>query len=84
MARFFRLGAIMDLGELIFGIFLVAGTYVGSAIFAIILFRLFFPLKTKVLSFDDLYLSSIEKKGRSSTKNSVSVFPRVVERVGNG
>lgn len=64
----------MDLGEVIFGIFLVAGTYFGSAVFAIILFRLFFPLKTKVQSFDDLYLSSLEKKESTSTKNTVTVF----------
>jgi hypothetical protein len=64
----------MDFGEVIFGVLLVTGTYVGSAVFAIILFRLFFPLKTKVQSFDDLYLSSLEKKESSSTKNTVTVF----------
>jgi hypothetical protein len=82
MARFFQRGGIMDLGEVIFGILLVTGTYVGSAVFAVILFRLFFPLKTKVRSFDDLYLSSLGKKESSSTKNSVSVLSAVQEGVG--
>lgn len=75
VARFFRFGRIMDLREVIFGIFLVTGTYVGSAVFAIILFHLFFPLKTKVRSFEDIYLKTSEKNESSSTKNTVPVLP---------
>lgn len=65
----------MDLREVILGIFLVTGTYVGSAVFTIILFNLFFPLKTKVRSFDEIYLKASRKNESSSTKSTVPVLP---------
>ena len=75
VARFFQSGAIMDLREVILGIFLVTGTYVGSAVFTIILFNLFFPLKTNVRSFDEIYLKASRKNESSSTKSTVPVLP---------
>jgi hypothetical protein len=34
--------------EIMLGILVIAGSYMGSAAFAIVLFRIFFPLKTKM------------------------------------
>jgi hypothetical protein len=63
----------MDMGELIFGIFLITGTYVGSAVFAIVLFKLFFPLKAKAeKEVKPSYFPGVREK--SSTKNTVPVL----------
>lgn len=63
----------MDMGELIFGIFLITGTYVGSAVFAIILFKLFFPLKAKPAEDSKIYYSAGNREN-SSTKNTVPML----------
>jgi hypothetical protein len=63
----------MDMSELIFGIFLITGTYVGSAVFAIVLFKLFFPLKAKPEKEHKLSYPPGEQEN-SSTKNTVPVL----------
>lgn len=63
----------MDIGEVIFGIFLITGTYVGSAVFAIILFRLFFPLKAKTAGKNNLNYSPGDREN-SSAKNTVPIL----------
>jgi hypothetical protein len=60
--------------DLISGIFLIACTYIGSALFAIVLFRLFFPLKTKVVGQNKLDYSYTKDKENSSTKNEVQLM----------
>lgn len=60
--------------DLIFGIFLIGGTYIGSAAFAILLFRIFFPLKTKTLAENKLTYSFSGNRENSSTKNRVHLL----------
>jgi hypothetical protein len=61
--------------DLILSIFLVAGTYVCSAGFAILLFRIFFPLKTRSLEVGKLTVTANKNKWRNaSTKNKVPLF----------
>mgnify|MGYP003579113269 CR=1 FL=1 len=68
------------MGDLISGILLIAGTYAGSALFAIVLFRIFFPLKTRAVQENKLTFSyTKEKTAKSSTKNKVHLL-----RVGDG
>jgi hypothetical protein len=70
---FFRLRWIMDMGELILGIFLITGTYVGSAAFAIILFRLFFPLRAKTAEKSNLNHLTGDRQN-SLSKNTVPIL----------
>lgn len=61
--------------DLILSIFLIAGTYMCSAGFAILLFRIFFPLKTKSLEVGKLTFSANRNKWRStSAKVKVPLF----------
>ena len=62
--------------DLISGIFLIAGSYVGSALFAIVLFRIFFPLKTRVVEEENKLTFSYtrNKTENSSTKNKVHLL----------
>jgi hypothetical protein len=65
----------MDMSGFIFGIFLITGTYVGSAVFAIMLFRVFFPLKVKARTAErnNLHYSAGEREN-SSIKNTSPIL----------
>jgi hypothetical protein len=63
----------MDMSEFIFGIFLITGTYVGSAVFAILLFRFFFPLKANTAEGNNLHYSRGDREN-SSIKNTDPVL----------
>jgi hypothetical protein len=64
------------MNNVISGILLIAGTYAGSALFAIVLFRIFFPLKTKAVQENKLTFSyTKDKTAKSSTKNKVHLLP---------
>lgn len=56
--------------DLILSIALIAGTYIGSVVFAIGLFRLFFPLKSKVVE-NKLTLTYSRNKTPHSSKNNI-------------
>jgi hypothetical protein len=63
------------MGDLIAGILVIAGSYVGSAVFAIALFRVFFPLKTKTVKENKLTFSYTRNgTANSSTKNKVQML----------
>lgn len=63
------------MSDLILSIFLVAGTYVCSAGFAIVLFRIFFPLKTKSIEVGKLTVTTNKNKWRNtSTKSKIPLF----------
>ena len=51
--------------DLILGIFLIAGAYVCSTGFAIVLFRMFFPLKTKSVEMSRLTFTTNKNKWRN-------------------
>lgn len=63
------------MSDLILGIFLIAVCYVGSVMFAIVLFRLFFPLNIKVEG-QEKSTYSFSSSESSLTKNSESVGDR--------
>ena len=50
--------------DLIVSIFLIAGAYVCSTGFAIVLFRIFFPLKTKSVEMSKLTFTTNKNKWR--------------------
>jgi len=60
--------------DLILGILVIAGTYFGSAAFAIVLFRVFFPVKTKLAKERLTLAYSKNKSESSSTKTSVQLL----------
>ena len=63
------------MSDLILGIFLIAGTYVCSTGFAIVLFRVFFPLKTKSVEMTRLTVTSNKNKWRNvPVKTKVQLF----------
>lgn len=63
------------MGDLISGILVIAGSYLGSAVFAIALFRIFFPLKTKAVDEKKLTFSYTKNgTANSSTKNKVHLL----------
>jgi hypothetical protein len=64
----------MEMRDLFLGIFLIAATYVGCAAFAVTLFRIFFPLKTKVAGQEKLTYSHSINRESSSTKNKVHLL----------
>jgi hypothetical protein len=76
MARFFQvLRKLFHMRDLILSIFLVAGTYMCSAGFAIVLFRIFFPLKTKTGEVGKLTFAVNRNKWRNtSTKSKIPLF----------
>lgn len=57
--------------DLILGVLVIAGTYLGSAAFAIVLFRVFFPVKTEMAKETLTLAYSKNKSESSSTKTSV-------------
>jgi hypothetical protein len=61
--------------DLILSIFLIAGTYVCSTGFAIVLFRIFFPLKTKSVEVGKLTFTTNKNKWRNtSAKSKIQLF----------
>jgi hypothetical protein len=73
MARFFQeLRKLFHMYDLILSIFLIAGTYVCSAGFAVLLFRIFFPLKTKSLDAGKLTFTANKNKWRNTSAKSKS------------
>jgi hypothetical protein len=76
MARFFpQMRKLFYMRDLFLSIFLIAGTYVCSAGFAFLLFRIFFPLKTKSLEAGKLTFTANKNKWRNtSTKSKVPLF----------
>ena len=61
--------------EFIVSIFIIAGAYIGSAVFAIALFKLFFPLKSKPVTEHKLTFSySKNKSVHSTAKNKVHLL----------
>jgi hypothetical protein len=60
--------------DLISSIFLIAGTYVCSAGFAIVLFRMFFPLKTKYRESNNLTFETGGNRWRPSTRTKVHLL----------
>jgi hypothetical protein len=63
------------MSDLILSIFLIAGTYVCSTGFAIVLFRMFFPLKTKSVEMSKLTLTANKNKWRNvPAKTKVQLF----------
>ena len=63
------------MGDLILSIFLIAGTYVCSTGFAIVLFRIFFPLKTKPVATAKLSVTTGGNKWRfTPSKTKVQLF----------
>ena len=60
--------------DLILSIFLIAGTYVCSAGFAIVLFRMFFPLKTKSIEPNKLTFEAGGNRWRPSAKTKVHLL----------
>jgi len=63
------------MSDLILGIFLIAGTYVCSTGFAIVLFRMFFPLKTKSVEMSKLTFTTNNNKWRNiPAKSKVELF----------
>ena len=58
------------MGDLILGIFLIAACYVGSVMFAIVVFKLFFPLNIKVAGQDEsTYFLSERESLATKNKN---------------
>jgi hypothetical protein len=57
------------MGDLILSIFLLAGTYIASAVFAIVLFRAFFPLKNKAVKEDKLTVTYTRHKTTQASTN---------------
>ncbi len=57
--------------ELILSISLITGTYLGSAVFAIVLFRIFFPLKKKSIESKLTLTYSRNRMSNASTKNRI-------------
>lgn len=55
--------------DLILSIFLIVGAYIGSAVFAIVLFRIFFPLKAKVVSENNLMITYTRQKNTQASTN---------------
>lgn len=76
VARFFPgLRKLFHMLDLFLSIFLVAGTYMCSAGFAVVLFRIFFPLKTKTAGVPKLTLAVNRNKWRNtSTKSKIPLF----------
>jgi hypothetical protein len=64
----------MDMRDFISGLFFIASTYFGSVVFTVVLFRLFFPLKTKVVGQNKLTFKYSGNNENSSTKNEVRVL----------
>jgi hypothetical protein len=63
------------MSDLILSIFLIAGTYVCSTGFAIVLFRMFFPLKTKSVEMSKLTFTTNTNKWRNvPAKTKVQLF----------
>ena len=63
------------MSDLILSIFLIAGTYVCSTGFAIVLFRMFFPLKTKSVEMSRLTFTTNKNKWRNvPAKTKVQLF----------
>ena len=61
--------------DVILSIFLIAGAYVCSTGFAIVLFRIFFPLKTKPAVVNKLAFATNKNKWRqASAKTKVVLF----------
>ena len=61
--------------DLIQGIFLIAGAYFASAAFAFVLFRIFFPLKTKAVMGDKLTVTyTTHKTIHASTNHKVRLI----------
>jgi hypothetical protein len=57
--------------DLIFSISLIAGTYLGSAVFAIVLFRIFFPLKKKSIESKLTLTYSKHRMSNAPTKHRI-------------
>ena len=76
MARFSRwLRKYFYMRDLILCIFLFAGAYVCSTGFAIVLFRIFFPLKTKSVELSRLTFATNKNKWRNPpAKTKVQLF----------
>ena len=63
------------MSDLILGIFLIAGTYMCSAGFAIVLFRMFFPLKTKSVEMSKMTFTTNKNKWHNvQAKTKVQLF----------
>jgi hypothetical protein len=63
------------MSDLILSIFLIAGTYVCSTGFAIVLFRMFFSLKTNPVEMSKLTITSNKNKWRNiPAKTKVQLF----------
>jgi len=63
------------MSDLILSIFLIAGTYVCSTGFAIVLFRMFFTLKTKSVEMSKLTFTTNTNKWRNPpAKTKVQLF----------
>jgi hypothetical protein len=63
------------MSDLILSIFLIAVTYACSTGFAIVLFRMFFPLKTKSVEMARLNVTTTKNKWRNvPAKNKVQLF----------
>ena len=60
--------------DIMVGIFLFAGAYVCSTGFAIILFRIFFPLKAKTPEVSRMTVASGGNRWRSSTSPRVQML----------
>jgi hypothetical protein len=61
--------------DFILSVALIAGAYIGSVIFAIALFRLFFPLKSKSVENKLTLTYSRNKMSNSTVKNKIHWLP---------
>ena len=72
---FIPLNKLLRMRDLILSIFLIAGAYIGSIVFAIALFRIFFPLKAKVVKEDKLLATYTRRKTtHASTNHNVQLL----------
>ena len=60
--------------DLILSILLIAVTYVGSVGFAIVLFRIFFPLKVKASEENKLTFTYLRNRTTHSSNNKVHLL----------
>lgn len=58
------------MSDLILSVLVIVGTYIGSAVFALVLFRIFFPLRAKVIGENKLTFSYSENKSENSSNQN--------------